>query len=130
MNTPTHLATGRVRWTAAPEPRRTYARPHRQDEETKDLFGQTIQTRRQAEQESARLALLSPEEEISITFRVRRKHGPALRAAIDDIRERVGERSETIASYATEQAVTDAAIALGSLAAAVNRHFPLASEAY
>lgn len=62
--------------------------------------------------------------EIVVTFTVPANRAPALRNAVEEISNEVGGRLEGRHSYAKEQALTDAAICLGSLRAAVNRAVP------
>ena len=54
--------------------------------------------------------------------------GPALRSAIEDISNEIGGRLEGIHHYAKEDALTEAAAALGPLRAAVNAVIPVGHE--
>lgn len=67
---------------------------------------------------------------VEVTFRIHAEHGPALRSALEEIRAEVGGRIEGAHRFAKEAALTRAAVALGSLAAAVNRAFPNADPDY
>lgn len=53
------------------------------------------------------------------TFSVEQDHAPALRSAIDEISNEIGGRLTSSFIHAKEGALTDAAIALGALRAAV-----------
>lgn len=52
------------------------------------------------------------------------EQGPALRSAINEIRNEVGARLEGSFTFAKEFALTNAASALGTLAAAINKVIP------
>lgn len=67
---------------------------------------------------------------IEITFSVLPSHAPALRSALDEIRQEVGTKLEGPKPYATEYALTAAAIALAALAAAVNQKIPMGDPDY
>lgn len=56
---------------------------------------------------------------LKIAFSVSSEHAPALKSAIDEISNIVGTRLEAAHSFAKEQALTDAAVALGALRRAV-----------
>lgn len=62
---------------------------------------------------------------MKITFEINPKHGPALRALIEEMSRRVGKALEAPALYATEQALTNAAAAVGALRAAVTKALPV-----
>lgn len=69
----------------------------------------------------ARTRALPPiPESITLTITLPARVGPALRSVVEEMSMRLGERIRTPALYATEQAMTDAAIALGALRASVN----------
>ena len=53
------------------------------------------------------------------------RFGPALRSAIEDISNEIGGRLEGIHQYTKEDALTEAATALGPLRAAVNAVIPV-----
>lgn len=61
-----------------------------------------------------------PSAFLRIEFDIHRADAPALRSAIDEISNEVGGRLEGPHSFATEQALTNAARALGCFRAAVN----------
>lgn len=67
---------------------------------------------------------------VEITFSVPEEISPALRSAVDEISTTVGRRLEGSYSFAREQALTDAAEALGVLRAAVNRKIPKEDRYY
>lgn len=56
-----------------------------------------------------------------ITFEVADIHAPALRSAIEEISNEVGGRLTGQHAFAKEQALTDAAIGLGTLRKAINK---------
>jgi hypothetical protein len=58
------------------------------------------------------------------TAEIPAEHAPALRSAIDEIRNEVGERLAGSHRFPKEYALTRAASALGRLAAAVNTVIP------
>jgi len=60
---------------------------------------------------------------VTIAFTIREGDGPALRSAIDEIRQKVGQRLEVPHLFAKEHALTNAAIALAALAAELNARF-------
>ena len=64
------------------------------------------------------------------TFRVPVEIAPALRSAVEEISYIVGQRLEGSYSFAREQALTDAAEALGALRAAVNKQVPREDHHY
>jgi hypothetical protein len=68
--------------------------------------------------------------EITIRFTIRSSKGPALRSAVDEISNIVGARLEGAHRFAKEHALTDAAIALGALRAAVNAAIPTGDQNY
>lgn len=72
----------------------------------------------------------NPPAWLSITFKIRRETGPALRSAIDEISGLVGTRLMGSHAYAKEQALTDAASSLGRLRAAVNAEVPKGDDFY
>lgn len=65
-----------------------------------------------------------------ITFEIADEHAPALRSAIDDARQQVGKQLEGMHRFAKETALTNASIALASLAAAVNQQVPKGDPNY
>jgi hypothetical protein len=65
-----------------------------------------------------------------ISFQVSSEHAPALRSAIEEISNIVGARLEGNHAFAKEGALTDAAVALGSLRAAVCNNIPTADPHY
>lgn len=67
---------------------------------------------------------------VTISFVIDRRFGPALRAAISDISNQVGHKLEQPYAFVTEDALTEAAVALGSLRAAVNAVVPVESKHY
>lgn len=68
--------------------------------------------------------------EITISFTVPADRAPALRSAVEEISNEVGGRLEGRHTYAKEQALTDAAIGLGRLRAAVNKAVPAEDPHY
>jgi hypothetical protein len=58
---------------------------------------------------------------LKIEFEVSSEHAPALRSAIEEISNIVGARLEGAHAYAKEDALTDAAVGLGSLRAAISK---------
>jgi hypothetical protein len=56
-----------------------------------------------------------------ISFEVADIHAPALRSAIEEISNEVGGRLTGQHAFAKEQALTDAAIGLGTLRKAINK---------
>lgn len=56
---------------------------------------------------------------VRITFDVLDEHAPALRSAIEEISNEVGGRLEGLHRYSKEHALTKAAVALGTLRAAI-----------
>jgi hypothetical protein len=73
---------------------------------------------------------LDGDPEIEITFKVRRSKGPALRSAVDELRTIIGSRLEGSHKFAKEHSLTDAAITVSALAAAVNRAVPAGDPNY
>lgn len=67
---------------------------------------------------------------LKITFSVSTEHAPALKSAIDEISNVVGGRLEGAHSFAKEQALTDAAVALGSLRHAIAEKVPKGDAFY
>lgn len=67
---------------------------------------------------------------ITVSFQVLPSHAPALRSLLDDMRQHIGTLLESPHSYARELALTAAAIAAGSLAAAVNAKIPAGDPHY
>lgn len=68
--------------------------------------------------------------EITISFTIRRSKGPALRSAVEEISSIIGSRLEGSHSYPKEFSLTDAAITVGSLRAAVNKAIPAGDPFY
>jgi hypothetical protein len=58
------------------------------------------------------------------------EHAPALRSALDEIRNELGGRLEGNFEFAKEAALTNASIALGNLAGALNRIVPEGDASY
>ena len=67
---------------------------------------------------------------VEIRFRVHDEHAPALRSAVEELTNEVTGRLEGIHSYAQEQSLTDAAVALSALRAAVFEKVPLGDPFY
>lgn len=67
---------------------------------------------------------------IRISFEVREEHAPALRSAVEEISNEIGGRLEGPHAFAKEEALTNAAIALGALRAAVNAKVPAGDPYY
>lgn len=67
---------------------------------------------------------------LTITFTIPDSHGPALRAAVDDLRNQVGEKLTGNHRYEKEEALTQSASALARLGAAVNAVVPRPAEDY
>lgn len=67
---------------------------------------------------------------IHIAFDIPSAHGPALRAAIEEISNEVGERLVGQHRYEREDALTKAACALGALRAAIHAAIPHEDEHY
>ncbi len=65
---------------------------------------------------------------VKICFEVADEHAPALRSAIEEIRNEVGGRLEGAHRYAKQDALTYAATALGSLHAAIAKATPCGHE--
>lgn len=61
---------------------------------------------------------------ITVSFAIPKEVGSALRSAVEEISYIIGQRLEGRYSFAREQALTDAAEALGPLRAAVNAVVP------
>lgn len=68
--------------------------------------------------------------EITISFTIRKSKGPALRSAVEELSSIIGSRLEGQHKYDKEFALTDAAITVGSLRAAVNKAIPAGDPAY
>jgi hypothetical protein len=58
------------------------------------------------------------------------EHGPALRSAINEIRNELGERASGAHKYPKEEALTQAIAAVGQLAACVNTVVPIDHPKY
>jgi hypothetical protein len=67
---------------------------------------------------------------VRITFEVYEEFAPALRSAIEEISNDIGARLTGSHRFAKEQALTDAAIGLAGLRAAVNAKIPAGDENY
>jgi hypothetical protein len=67
---------------------------------------------------------------LTITLQVPVEISPALRSAVEEISYIVGQRLEGSYSFAREQALTDAAEALGIVRAAVNKQVPKEDSHY
>lgn len=63
----------------------------------------------------------APTPVLTISFEVSTDHAPALKSAVDEISNIIGSRLALSHSFAKEAALTDAAIGVGALRAAVNR---------
>jgi hypothetical protein len=73
----------------------------------------------------------SPEtSKVKICFDVAPNHAPALRSAVEEIRNEVGGRLEGQHRYAKQDALTYAAVALGSLFAAITRKVTAGDPGY
>lgn len=70
------------------------------------------------------------EPKTTITFEVATKYAPSLRSLVEEISHEIGSRIEGSHSYAAEQALTDAAITVGALRAAVNAAIPVGDAAW
>lgn len=57
---------------------------------------------------------------ITIKFEVHEAHAPALRSAVEEISNEIGGRLEGMYTFPQEQALTNAAVALGALRRAVD----------
>ena len=66
----------------------------------------------------------------TFTFTVPGAFASALKSAVDELSERIGQRLEGPSAYDTEQALTHAAAAVGSLRAAVNVQVKTGSRHY
>lgn len=58
------------------------------------------------------------------------KFGPALRSALEDISNQIGGRLQSDMKFALEDALTEAATALGPLRAAINQIVPEGHKDY
>jgi hypothetical protein len=58
------------------------------------------------------------------------EHAPALRSAIEELRNTLGGRLEGVHPFAREDAITRAAVAVGDLAAGFNRMIPAGDPDY
>lgn len=67
---------------------------------------------------------------LTFTFSVPDEHGGALRAAIEGLRNDIGEKLTGNHRYEKEEALTQAAAALGPLAAAINEQVERPEEDY
>jgi len=67
---------------------------------------------------------------VRISFTVHKEHAPALRSAVEEISNTVGGRLEGRYEYDVEQALTNAAVALGSLRAATFAAIPAGDPNY
>lgn len=61
---------------------------------------------------------------LEVAFKVSSEHAPALKSAIEEISNIVGSRLEGSHAFAKEQALTDAAVALGALRRAITEKVP------
>jgi len=64
------------------------------------------------------------DDTLEITFTIKKEHAPALRAAIEEIRNRVGTRMEGSYKFEIEDALVRGSCALAALAAAVSKLVP------
>ena len=71
-----------------------------------------------------------PARDVEVTFSVPEFAAPAVRSAIEDISNQIGARLEGTHSNSNTQALTDAAIGLGRLRAALTKAIPKASPYY
>lgn len=67
---------------------------------------------------------------ITITFSVYEQHAPALRSAVEELGNIIGSRLEGSHSFAREQALTDASIAVHTARAAINKLVPVGDPYY
>lgn len=67
---------------------------------------------------------LDTETGSTATAEIAAEHAPALRSAIEEIRNELGERVSGAFAFKKEQALTDAVVAVGRLAAAANAVIP------
>lgn len=67
---------------------------------------------------------------ITFSFQVHSDHAPALRSAIDEISNDIGGRLTGSHSFAKEEALTDAAVALGALRSEVFAKVPAGDPFY
>lgn len=67
---------------------------------------------------------------IRITFEVYEEFAPALRSAVEEISNDIGARLTGSHRFAKEQALTDAAVSLGALRAAVFARIPAGDPNY
>jgi hypothetical protein len=67
----------------------------------------------------AEIARVAGTERVRVAFDVYAAHGPALRSAVEQLKNQIGTSLEAPSSYAREAALTNAAIGVGSLMAAV-----------
>ena len=66
----------------------------------------------------------------TFTFTVPGAFASALKSAVDELSERIGQRLEGPSAYDTEQALTHAAAAVGQLRAAINAQVKAGSRHY
>lgn len=88
-----------------------------------------IQPGTRAAEIAARAASIG-DPEITISFTVRKSKAPALRSAVEELSSIIGSRLEGSHAFAKEHALTDAAITVGALRAAVNRQVPAGDPFY
>lgn len=67
---------------------------------------------------------------VTISFQVHEAHAPALRSAVEEISNEIGGRLEGMYRYDQEEALTAAAVALGTLRAAVDALVPAGDPNY
>lgn len=80
--------------------------------------------RRDREHELPRLTLIRPDKELTFTFKVPAYQAPALRAAIIDASNRVGQRMVNSDTHQREQALVNASMGLAALRSAVCAQVP------
>lgn len=67
---------------------------------------------------------------LTLSFQIPDEFGPAFRAAVDEMRNALGERLTGAHDFEKERAVTHASSAFASLARAVNAQVPRPAEEY
>lgn len=85
--------------------------------------------RKQRDARAAAIARAKPAT-IRLDFEVEAKHAPALKSAIDEISNEIGERLKNAAEYAVEDAWTYAAVGLGKFRAAISTQVPYGDPNY
>jgi hypothetical protein len=67
---------------------------------------------------------------VSKTVTIPDEFAPALRSALEEIRNELGGRLEGAFTFAREQAITNASTALGTLSSAINAAVPAGDDHY